>query len=354
MLSRGNKSFQLLLKDVATHHGDQKPFVLFKYPGEDRVKAIYQQSRELLTSPDLDHSGFVFGSFGGEMPDVVMRADSISSAVVEPLEPSGGVVTLPKASAREKADYKRKVSLAVEDIRKGALRKVVLSRQIRVPTSKTPVAVFSDLISHYPTAFCYCWYHPEVGCWVGATPETLLQFSEGRFKTHSLAGTLKKDINPHPQWGEKEIKEQQIVTDYILGILSAKGIASEASAADTIAAGSLWHLKTTISGELASEKVTSLVRALHPTPAVCGIPLEEARAFLKKNEGYSRKYYTGFLGELNLEREGETRLFVNLRCAELSDSEAVIYVGGGITADSDPEQEWEETQAKSQTVLRVL
>ncbi len=341
------------MNEVADHYAEQKPFVLFKYPEENRIKAIYQKDDELLTSPNLDVPGFVFGPFGGDLPVVVLRADLISYAQQPPAVPPGGNAILPAAYDKEKGEYKRKVSLAVDTIRAGRFRKVVLSRQIQVATSKTPLAVFRDLVSHYPNAFCYCWYHPKIGCWVGATPETLLQFSGRQFKTHSLAGTVKKEGNLNPHWGQKEKEEQQIVTDYILGVLATEGIEAQASPVENVAAGSLWHLKTTISGTLAPGQVASLVRALHPTPAVCGIPLEEASKFLREHEGYKRKYYTGFLGELK-GSGGETRIFVNLRCAEISGSSAVIYVGGGITADSDPEQEWEETLAKSATVLRVL
>src|SRR6202021_687877 len=96
----------------------------------------------------------------------------------------------------------------------------------------------------------------------------------------------------------------------------------------------------------------NLVSELHPTPAVCGIPLNDATQFIKETEGYDRGYYTGFLGPCNM--DGKTELYVNLRCAELFADCINLYVGGGITKDSIPENEWEETEMKSKTLLSAL
>jgi isochorismate synthase len=105
---------------------------------------------------------------------------------------------------------------------------------------------------------------------------------------------------------------------------------------------------------MTSAAIGPVIRALHPTSAVCGMPLEAALTFLLNNEPYDRRYYTGYLGELNLGTDAQTHLYVNLRCMEIKDQMAHIYVGGGITKDSDPELEWQETVAKSETMLHVL
>ncbi len=91
-----------------------------------------------------------------------------------------------------------------------------------------------------------------------------------------------------------------------------------------------------ISGEISVENST-LIKKLHPTPAVCGLPLESSKEFILKNENYKRTYYTGFLGELNLTKENKntSELFVNLRCMEIKNSSAFIFVGGGITKESN-------------------
>ncbi len=181
-----------------------------------------------------------------------------------------------------------------------------------------------------------------------------MHYSGGVLSTMSLAGTLQRESGKKPSWGSKEREEQQMVTDYISEVLTGEGITVERSEVETVEAGNLWHLRTTLSGLATAEQVVSAVKALHPTPAVCGIPLQEARDFISHNEGYSRKYYTGFLGELHRGKGRETRLFVNLRCMEYLGDKARIYIGGGITSSSDPSKEWDETRAKSKTILKVL
>jgi isochorismate synthase len=121
----------------------------------------------------------------------------------------------------------------------------------------------------------------------------------------------------------------------------------------TVQAGNLVHLRTDISGKLKSnDSLENLINSLHPTPAVCGLPKTVALAFILQNERYDRSYYTGYLGELNI--NNTTNLFVNLRCMQLKNSLVSIYVGGGITADSIPENEWEETVSKTEVMKKVL
>ena len=95
-----------------------------------------------------------------------------------------------------------------------------------------------------------------------------------------------------------------------------------------------------------------LINALHPTSAVCGMPLYVARNFILENEKYDRKYYSGFLGECKMQEQ--TNLFVNLRCCEIKNDSITIYVGCGITKDSNPEMEFFETENKSMTMRDVL
>ena len=82
------------------------------------------------------------------------------------------------------------------------------------------------------------------------------------------------------------------------------------------------------------------------------MPLENVKSFLKEHEGYDREYYCGYLGPVNFKHE--SNLFVNLRCMQVQKNEAWCYAGAGITADSEPEQEWQETEMKMNTLLRVF
>lgn len=131
-----------------------------------------------------------------------------------------------------------------------------------------------------------------------------------------------------------------------------------ASDSYTIRAGNLLHLRTDVQGELKpNTELKKCIDILHPTPAVCGLPKDLAKVFIEENEGYNREFYTGYLGEINYDfntNEIATNLFVNLRCMKIVNQQATIFVGCGITKDSDPDAEWEETVNKSKIMRQVL
>ena len=121
-----------------------------------------------------------------------------------------------------------------------------------------------------------------------------------------------------------------------------------------VKSGSLFHLCSTISGSLKSfDDYNSVIKLIHPTPAVCGIPLNVSKEFISLNESYDRSYYTGYLGIISPKKKS-VKLYVNLRCAEVFDSFIKIYVGGGITNKSNPIDEYEETLAKSYIMKNVF
>ena len=120
-------------------------------------------------------------------------------------------------------------------------------------------------------------------------------------------------------------------------------------------AGRLWHLCTEITAKITPNiPIQEIIQRLHPTPAVCGFPTNKARDFLLENEGYSREFYAGYCGLTHLGESHSIDLFVNLRCAQLTDQGIFVFVGGGINSSSQEESEWQETENKAQTMLRVL
>ncbi|WP_297764288.1 chorismate-binding protein [uncultured Muriicola sp.] len=352
---QNSNSFQNFVEKAAVHFQNKLPGVLYRNPKEDTVQAIFQNDSSLQEVTDFTESGFVFGPYLDDTLPVLIKADSKLSAIFKTDEKH--IISqniLFNESVSEENRYNKLVEDAVRSITLGVLKKVVLSRKLEVATKRRPMEIFQRLLNRYPNAFCYYWYHPSVGTWVGATPEILMRQRGKKFSTVALAGTLQESEHPIPVWGAKEKEEQQMVTTYIETVLADQVEKMQRSDVETVKAGNLWHLKTTIRGEALPGKTRSIMRSLHPTPAVCGMPLKAARSFILKHENYPRRYYTGYLGEINLGLERDTRLFVNLRCMELIDQKAVIYVGGGITEDSDPALEWEETVAKSKTMLQVV
>jgi isochorismate synthase len=186
---------------------------------------------------------------------------------------------------------------------------------------------------------------------MGATPEQLTKINNHTFETVSLAGT--QVVSENVIWQEKEVEEHQLVTDYIKKSTENLVENIQISKAYTQKAGNVIHLKSDISGKLkAAISENDLINALHPTSAVCGMPLHIARNFILENEKYNRKYYSGFLGEFRMQEQ--TNLFVNLRCCEIENDLITIYVGCGITKDSQTEKEFIETENKAKTILSVL
>ncbi|MEZ2414102.1 chorismate-binding protein [Muriicola sp. E247] len=343
------------MSEVKAHHQSSLPFVVFKYPHKRELKAILQSDTKLNYTTDFKHPGFVFSPFDDTQETILMSPDKYITAKLDTgiFRKDNNVPDYP-VDGKEAVRYKKMVGEAVKEIQNTDLNKVVLSRSMEVATEKSAIEIFNELILEYPSAFCYCWYHPRVGCWIGATPEILLQVKGNRFTTVALAGTIEKSGDKKPNWTEKEKEEQQLVTLYIEEAMAGLGIEVKSSEVQTTDAGTLWHLKTTITGVVKVDQTARMIRTLHPTPAVCGIPLKEAMSYIRKHEAYKRKFYTGYLGEIEVEPQQATRLFVNLRCMELREAKAIIYVGGGITQDSDPLKEWQETIAKSRTILKVL
>ena len=360
---------------IEEHLERKLPLVAYRKPEETVVNCVIQNDDQLHFVRDFSESGFVFAPFSSKEEVVLIPSNDVFHLPdfdLDQVESEGKIISAPSKTPFEKENYLRSVRKAIKEIKNDGFHKVVLSRSIEIEIGASPVEWFKRLLKTYTNAFCYLWYHPRVGLWLGATPEILLSTVNDRFTTISLAGTQTFSGDLNPQWGHKEVDEQELVTKFILGALSKNVGDMEVGALETVKAGNLMHLRTKITGKL-NDNLQEVLKALHPTPAVGGLPKEPAIGFIQEQEDYDREFYTGYLGELNLrtsrQRSSRTsnqenqayrsiikknNLFVNLRCMQLKDSKALIYVGGGITKDSDPEKEWEETVAKSKTILSIL
>ena len=363
------------IERITTHFSKQLPFVVYRKPKEETVKAIFQNGNQLHPLETYTETGFVFAPFDEEQPTVLLRPDVIveipaSELPFKTLEPN---IPQEAFDQENRQAHLHLIKRGMDQIKTGSIEKVVLSRRIETGSNLFPIDLFKKLLVRYPNALCYLWYHPKVGLWLGATPEILILLKNRQLTTMSLAGTQKYIGTDYVEWGNKELEEQKLVTNYIVNALEGLVDKLEKSDTETVRAGNLLHLRTKISGVVSKNNLKQIVKALHPTPAVCGMPKADAWDFITNNENYDREYYTGFLGELNLKSEKQrsarqknqenqayraivssTTLYVNLRCMQLKNDRAYLYVGGGITKDSDPEREWEETVAKSETMLSIL
>ena len=369
-------------QQLQNHFKENFPLVAYKKPNGSSLKAFLQLNAEVYQAETFLERGFVFAPFNSEEKSILFpleHSEQISSSI--DLDYLNFEITKDhRAEVSNQNESKRHhinlVERGISAINDNSFQKIVLSREVII--NKVPndtLKLFRKLLSEYSDAFVYLWFHPKVGLWMGATPETLLQVKGLNFKTMALAGTSSAQSTAEVNWDDKNLTEQNIVVTYIKNSLNPIVDNLNISAPKTVKAGTLFHIRSDISGLLNSDKnnLKILIESLHPTPAVCGLPKDKAKAFIVKHENYKRDFYTGFLGELNLTNSQSrntnrrnvennaygivrksTELFVNLRCMKLNKKSISIYVGGGITKDSEPESEWEETVNKSKTMLNVL
>lgn len=253
----------------------------------------------------------------------------------------------PQGASRD--NHVEKVQTVIDRIRKDDLRKVVIARKELLDIKLNIPKVFKALCSTYPNAIVYV-LHLNNELWIGATPETLLTAGEDGLITMSLAGTRKPD---GPDFTEKEYDEQLAVTESIEDVLLKLGCSKiDARGPIALNAGPVQHLQTRIEATLpVSGYSIDWAKALHPTPAVCGMPKEEASEIIKEVEDFDRSLYAGFIGWISDEN---ARYYVNLRCMQVGKKRVALYAGGGITAQSDANAEFTETVNKLETLKSVI
>ena len=347
----------IIFNKIEESYKSKLPFVAYRKPNSLEISGFFMNDNTLHFTSMFTETGFVFAPFNCEEKSILFpkeNAEFINENILIEEDFSFNNIFEDVINS-DKEKHIHLVEKTLDEINNNELKKVVVSRKEEVLLSKFDILItFKKLLKTYANAFVYVWFHPKVGLWFGATPETLLTISDYNFTTMSLAGTQNYTDSKEVVWKSKELEEQQLVTDFIENQLQPISRNLKIDKTETVKAGSLFHLRTKVEGNLKSTgTLKELIRSLHPTPAVCGLPREKSKSFINKNENYKRTFYTGFLGELNLENKNSS-LFVNLRCMSIEDKIASIYVGGGITKESVAKKEWEETVSKSKTMKRAL
>ena len=262
----------------------------------------------------------------------------------------------------EKEHFLRLVAKGIEAIEAGSLEKIVAARTklIPIPAEFDLGKTLGKLLSRYPHSFVNFFHLPGIGTWIGASPEVLIETKGDYFHTMSLAGTQPaQGDNPlkSAAWTQKEIEEQALVSRYIVDCFKTIRLREyEEHGPKTVLAGNLLHLRSDFRVNMLTTGFSNLgsvmLGLLHPTSAVCGMPRKEALTFLRKEEGWDRNFYAGFLGPVGI--EDETSIYVNLRTASLHQTHALLYAGAGVTEDSVPEKEWEETELKCEIIGKFI
>lgn len=311
----------------------------YRIPGSETVEL----SGTVVELNSWDNfSGLVLSNFEGTQL-FGFTANESSKELLEPI-----YSTVPFSISKE--DYLVSAKELIAQLKKQDLNKVILSRVKHVDLETIEQdELFSRLRSKYENAFVYSIKSKLVGNWVGATPERLIEFNNGKGKTISLAGTkLSSDTD---DWGEKEQLEQIYVTSFVESTLKQFATNVQRKDIEEFVAGPVKHLITHFEFNVESKDVLNLALELHPTPAVSGLPRKESLQLIRANEKHERRLYAGIIGVI---ATSEMNLFVNLRSCQIIDSNAYLYLGGGLTIDSFPELEWQETENKALTILNVL
>ncbi len=260
-----------------------------------------------------------------------------------------------KFNSENETQYLEKLEKVISFIKENDLPKLVISRikkeDYRENNSSGKLNLtqtFLNLCDAYPNAFAYFFIKDGI-CWMGAFSELLGKFDKenSAFKTMALAGTLPVD----EEWTTKEKEEQKPVADFIISVLNRYGNDVIVSETYNHISGNIKHLRTDFITKINESDLENVISELHPTPAVCGVPTKYCQKAILDFEKHDRSFYSGYI-RINL--ENSTRFFVNLRCAQFTKDSVLMYVGGGITAESSATKEWRETELKSQAISRNL
>lgn len=271
-----------------------------------------------------------------------------------------GPSTFTVRAGRPPSEWCDAVAAAVASMQRGELTKVVLAREVFVDTDAPidAVDVLRRLRASYPSAFVFA-----VDGFIGATPELLVSRTGDVVRSHPMAGTTPRTGDPGTDAqlaasllaSAKDRAEHQITIDAVLdAVLPFCSYVDSEPEPSIVTLANVQHLASLVEGRLSTPaaSVLTLVGALHPTPAVCGFPRAAALDAIARLEGFDRGRYAGTVGWVD--RHGNGRFAVSIRCAEVDGASARLVAGNGIVADSDPATELTETRAKLTALLSAL
>ncbi|MBR5690978.1 MAG: isochorismate synthase [Verrucomicrobia bacterium] len=352
-------------------------YALFKHPGNGDIHLFFQENtlpERISVLHELNNkTGFVIAPFtvSNETPILLLHPEYQLHEAKEIIaflrarresfsQNSSESLSLPYL---EETNVFQQYSKAFQTVKNllsaNKLKKIVLARtaSIRNDTDLDTVSLFFKACENYPNEYIVLFHTPFTGTWLSATPELLLEHTNEIAHTIALAGTITDKKHKLPiQWNNKNIKEQQIVADFIRSRLYQYPITSTVYESVQVHAGKLSHLKTNfyfkIGHQKFHEQVGDILDSLHPTPAVCGVPQKESMKLISKLEYPPRLYYSGFTGMLDMDRQ--THFYVTLRCLKMDHDHLTLYAGGGILPMSQMESEWEETEGKLKIMKSLI
>ncbi|MBC6365867.1 chorismate-binding protein [Algoriphagus sp. AK58] len=335
-------------------------FVIHPFADQEDKKAFYIQANQYFKF-NLTES-IAAEELPAWLQSSLGQTKSKANEIEKLLRANTFVSSRKQVQGSEKESFIHLVNQGIGAIASGLMEKIVPARTkvLELPKGFDLGKTFLQLIYSYPNSFVNFFHIPQVGTWMGATPEVLIETKGDIFYTMALAGTqAAKGDNPlkSAAWTQKEIEEQALVSRYIVDCFKKIRLREyEEHGPKTVMAGNLLHLRSDFKVNMKATGFPQLgsvmLDLLHPTSAVCGMPRREAHEFLQENESFDRSFFAGFLGPVNI--ESETSIYVNLRTANFQKNQVVLFAGAGVTEDSDPEKEWEETEMKCEIIGKFI
>lgn len=263
----------------------------------------------------------------------------------------------------EKQNWIEKVNEALEKIDNEEFQKIVLSRQVNLELDGKPnfPSIINDLSARYPKCYVFA-YKKGDSIFFGASPEKLAKISNGWIEADALAGStqrgenemIDKELEKSLLNSSKNLAEQQAVVEFITNSFSSFSSDIQYSKKPIIRKlPNIQHLWTPIKAKLNTDKnIFSILKEIHPTPAICGVPWTNALVSIKKMENHKRGLFAGMVGWFNFENEAE--FAVAIRSALSKQNFIFAFAGCGIVKGSDPISEYEEAELKLQPILSLF
>ncbi len=311
-------------------------------PEEQKIESYSVENLESFTEIDaywMQHEGLLFYPFDRTKPAYFFNKKAVDTPVLE--------FEFSPNTQLSKEEYLTSVFMAQQAMGEGEFSKVVLARNEIITGDFNAEETFQNAVTRYPKSYGY-YINLGEQKWVGASPELLLHFEEGTVYTIALAGTKEEG----EEFTAKEQEEQAMVEQFIEEKFIKVGLSNFAKSEKQEAKfNNIKHLKTAYTSTSTPEQALELLKHMQPTSAVCGLPRDTSFGFIQEFETMNRSFYSGLTGVL---RKESATFFVNLRCMRFYGNEVELFAGAGITAESNAEAEWEETNKKIQTIKHLL
>jgi len=261
------------------------------------------------------------------------------------------------------ATWREQVETVVDRIDRGDLRKVVLAQSLIATLNRPTVAgdILARLADPYPDCYRFLFEPHRGGTFFGATPERLVTVMGDSVETEALAGSIGRGdtateddrLAEQLQRSAKNTHEHALVVETIRDQLRERTTEIQTGERTVRRLATVQHLRTPVRATLGrDEHVLSLVEALHPTPAVGGLPPDEALQTIRDTETFDRGWYAAPVGWLDA--DGNGTFTVAIRSGIASDHTVTMFAGAGIVPDSDADREWDELQLKYRPIFDEL